>query len=243
MWSINIQPATHQCRATSSEMHQHHMWSTKTRPHVTGPRRHFVVTLFLLLSPPSLFGAQQSEVYFAKVTDNWENVVCACRNVNHSLFSVAPCLHQLSHVLFGCTAATVEQGCPCLVLCVLSGEKSRDKSSPPVEWGDARRTHSTRLSHLSAPYPSFSHSWRFSHSLNESRAGGGGRKEQNASQWRSNFILMISPLLLLLPLLLVYKCGIWCKGFSLTLQIKTNSTWTKISWIWIPSMKQTSNSP
>lgn len=36
-------------------------------------------------------------------TDNWENGVYACRNVNHSLLFVAPCLNLLSHVLFGCT--------------------------------------------------------------------------------------------------------------------------------------------
>lgn len=55
-------------------------------------------------------------------------MVCACRNVNHSLLSVAPCLNQLSHVLFGCTGATSEQCCPCLVLCVLSGQKGCDKA-------------------------------------------------------------------------------------------------------------------
>lgn len=61
-------------------------------------------------------------------TDNWENAVCACRNVNHSLFYVAPCLNLLSHVLFWARESTLEQGCSCLALCVLSGEKGCDKA-------------------------------------------------------------------------------------------------------------------
>lgn len=44
-----------------------------------------------------------------------------------AVLSVAPFLHQLSHVLFGCSGTTVEQCRPCLVLCVLSGEEGCDK--------------------------------------------------------------------------------------------------------------------
>lgn len=43
------------------------------------------------------------------------------------VLSVAPFLHQLSHVLFGCSGTAAEHYRPCLVLCVLSGEEGCDK--------------------------------------------------------------------------------------------------------------------
>lgn len=91
---------------------------------------HFLVTsdLFLEGCLSLIIWSQTMQSLFCQNNvDNWENVVCACRNVNHSLFSVAPCLNQLSHMLFGCTRVTFEQCCPCLVLCVLSEEQGCDK--------------------------------------------------------------------------------------------------------------------
>lgn len=91
---------------------------------------HFLVTsdLFLERCLSLIIWSQTMQSLFCQNNvDNWENVVCACRNVNRSLFSVALRLNQLSHVLFGCTGVNFEQCCPCLVLCVLSEEGSCDK--------------------------------------------------------------------------------------------------------------------
>lgn len=67
---------------------------------------HFLVTsnLFLVGCLSLIIRSQTMQSLFClNNVDNWESVVYACRNVNRGLFSVEPCLNQLSYVLFGCT--------------------------------------------------------------------------------------------------------------------------------------------
>lgn len=108
-------------------VHKHLMWSMKVYT-VSLLFSHFLVTSNLFCHSLIIWSRTTQSLFCPNNTDNWENVACACRNANHSLLPVAPCLNQLSHVLCGCTGATLEQCCPCLVLCVLSGEKGCDKA-------------------------------------------------------------------------------------------------------------------
>lgn len=82
--------------------------------------------------------------------DNWENMVCACRNVNHSLLSVAPCLNQLCLGAQGQLWNSVVLVC-CCVFC-LERRAVIKFTSCWVRCCQAH-TYSTLVSHLSAPYP------------------------------------------------------------------------------------------
>lgn len=104
--------------------HKHHMWLVNV---VLQPLSCHSISVLVGCLSLIIWSQTMQSLFCQKNIDKWENVVCACRNVNQSLFSVAPCLYQLSHVLFGCTGATLEQCCPCLVLHVLSGEQGGDK--------------------------------------------------------------------------------------------------------------------
>lgn len=114
MWSINIQPVTHQHQAMGLQLLH---WITPLCTqyiNITCGQwmwlcSHFLVTPYLFLAGrPSLILCSRTipSLFCQNNIDNWKNVVSACRNVNQCLFFMAPCLYQLSHVLFGYTGAT-----------------------------------------------------------------------------------------------------------------------------------------
>lgn len=55
-------------------------------------------------------------------------MVFACKNLNRSLFSVAPSVKQLGHALLERPGSELKQRCPCLDLSVLSGDGDCDSA-------------------------------------------------------------------------------------------------------------------
>lgn len=161
MWSINIQPGTHQCHALSLEsLH----WITPLGAqniNLCGQCASQALSWhFTFIPPPALFGAIQ--------------YIKECRWSQLVVLSFAPFLHQISHVHFGC----VGQCCPCLVLCVLSGEKGCDKVH--LLLSEVLPGSHILLSHPSAAYPPLSF-FSFFSPVGWKERGGGGMKAE-ASQ-------------------------------------------------------------
>lgn len=140
MWSINIQPGTHQCHATGFRaaardhtapytVHKHIMWSMKAL-HFLFASSSSLLDLFcrpLIIwrrTMQSLF-CHQKKKQKHRQTARWENALGAWRNVNLDLLSVAPTQPCAVWVARGQPS---EQCRPCLALCVLSGQTGRDKA-------------------------------------------------------------------------------------------------------------------
>lgn len=113
-------------------------------------RHFFHVTSSLFCLFLIIWSQTMQSLFCPNNADNWENMVCACRNVNHSLLSVAPCLNQLCLGAQGQLWNSVVLVC-CCVFCL--GRRAVIKFTSCWVRCCQAHTYSTLVSHLSAPYP------------------------------------------------------------------------------------------